>query len=348
MNAREVTIESPVSLSARPATDARSRATKQPGAWRCLARYAWAMLPLLAFSACGKEEVEPEKVATTTQRERPSVDPNFFTSTSLGGAGSGSAAASATASAAGATTGSGSGTAASAEKSTTGAEASAAAPGSAPASAGSKPTATNAAAGPGNGATTAATVSSDPGSAAIAAAEASGGTQVPEYTGFEQKDVPPDFKLKVLANGSGTMSLRSLVGPENKKGLDGAIVAFTASWCGRCKASYPTLEALQAQYKGRMQIVLLTAEKDEEGKKKMVEVARQLKLSLPLLDAPPELVDQWLGEKQNIPRFYLLDYKGAVRVKDTGFGSKMEKLLPNQVAWLMERRNSDAQASATH
>ncbi|MFM7204217.1 MAG: hypothetical protein ACKO6N_25835, partial [Myxococcota bacterium] len=60
-----------------------------------------------------------------------------------------------------------------------------------------------------------------------------------------------------------------------------------------------------------------------------------------LLDAPPELVDLWLGEQQNIPRFYLLDYKGMVRVKDTGFGEKMAKLLPNQVSWLLERRKQE-------
>lgn len=158
------------------------------------------------------------------------------------------------------------------------------------------------------------------------------------YTGFEQKDVPPDFNLKILANGTGMLSLRSLVGPENQSKVDGVIVAFTASWCGRCKASYPTLEALQKQYEGRLKILLLTAEKEAEGRAKMVEVAKQEKLTLPLLEAPPELVDLWLGEAQNIPRFYLIDYKGMLRVKDTGFGSKMEKLLPNQVEFLLARR----------
>lgn len=165
------------------------------------------------------------------------------------------------------------------------------------------------------------------------------GQNTQEYTGYEQKDMPADFTLPVLANGKGTMSLSSFVGPNKTDGLDGVIVSFTASWCGNCKASYPTLEALQKQYQGKLQILLLTQETDAADKQKMVEVIKKEGVTLPLLDAPAELVYQWLGERQNIPRFYLLDSTGMMRVKDTGFGQKMAKTLPNQVAWLMGLKN---------
>lgn len=173
------------------------------------------------------------------------------------------------------------------------------------------------------------------------------GQSTQEYTGYEQKDVPADFTLPVLANGKGTMSLSSLVGPNKTDGLDGVIVAFTASWCGNCKASYPTLEALQKQYQGKLQILLLTQETEAADKQKMVEVIKKEGVTLPLLDAPADLVYQWLGERQNIPRFYLLDSTGMMRVKDTGFGQKMAKTLPNQVAWLMGLKNKPVVSPAS-
>lgn len=160
----------------------------------------------------------------------------------------------------------------------------------------------------------------------------------PPGSGYNQRDVPADFTLKLLANGKGELSLSSFVGPTASSGVEGVIVAFTASWCPRCKASYPTLEALQQQYGDKLKILLLTQESDDEGKQKLASYLKENNITLPLLDAPKELVETWLGTDQAIPRFYLLDYKGAVMVKDTGFGNKMIHILPNHVAMLMKRR----------
>ena len=162
-----------------------------------------------------------------------------------------------------------------------------------------------------------------------------------EDPGYGQKDHPTDFKLKVLANGKGDQTLHSLVGSGSKGKVDGVVVAFVASWCGRCKESYPTLEALQKQHGDRLKILLLTSETDEAGKTRMAEIVRSSGLTLPLLDAPPELVEQWLGSKKNIPRFYLIDHNGMIRVKDTGFGKKMARLLPEHVEFLLSRRAAD-------
>ena len=167
--------------------------------------------------------------------------------------------------------------------------------------------------------------------------------------GYGQKDVPNDFVLPYLANGEGRLSLRSLVNPEGTGQVEGVVVAFVASWCGRCKLSYPMLESLQEKYPDKLKILLLTAEMNDAGKKKMVEVVKKLNLTLPLLDAPPALIEEWLGTKKNIPRFYLLDYTGTVMVKDTGYGKKMARILPRHVELLMtlrERRAARADKSA--
>lgn len=152
--------------------------------------------------------------------------------------------------------------------------------------------------------------------------------------GFGQKDYPPDFKLKILANGSGFQTLYSL----KNASVDGVVVAFVASWCGRCKESYPLLEALQKEYGKRLKILLITADTDQEAKNKMVSIVKEKKMTLPLLDPSENLVQLWLGDKKNIPRFFMIDYKGEIRVKDTGFGDKMAKLLPQHIDWLLSRR----------
>lgn len=160
--------------------------------------------------------------------------------------------------------------------------------------------------------------------------------------GLDRGDPAPEFILPVVgsARKKETVRLSDLVGPAAKPGgPEGVIVGFVASWCGRCQASLPTLASLEAEHGSRLRIVLLAT--DDEPAKRLVEADKVAAAGVraPVLDPmdQPGLLDAWMGTKRNIPRFYLVDRNGTVRVRDTGFGQKMAKLLPNQVEWLLNR-----------
>jgi len=180
---------------------------------------------------------------------------------------------------------------------------------------------------------------------AAAKSEATSTAAAPSGKGMGRNMVPKDFNLKVLANGRGTQRLHTLVGADSDPGVKAAIVAFVASWCSRCKASYPTLESLQKQYGEELKVLLITTDSTAAARARMVQILKDRQITLPLLEADEAFIDHWLGAKKNIPRFYLIDYTGKIRVMDTGFGSKMKKLLPNQVAWLMKRSQVDRAGS---
>ncbi len=166
--------------------------------------------------------------------------------------------------------------------------------------------------------------------------------------GVERGDPAPPFTLPLVGGKAGaTLSLSQVIGPAASPEVKGAIVGFVASWCGRCTESLPALASLEAQHGDRLRIVLLATDEGEEERRKEAEKVKAAGLKAPVLDAvsTPGVLNAWLGQKRNIPRFYLVDKTSTVRVKDTGFGQKMARLLPRQVEWLLNR--SDAPASSS-
>lgn len=161
--------------------------------------------------------------------------------------------------------------------------------------------------------------------------------------GLDRGDAAPDFDLPVLGGGkAGRVKLSDHVGPVPREGgPDGVIVGFVASWCGRCTASLPTLAQLEREHGSRLQVLLLAVDEDLPGRLAEAEKVAEKGVRAPVLDAlaVPGVQDAWMGEKRNIPRFYLIDRSGTVRVRDTGFGQKMARLLPQQVDFLLNRAN---------
>ncbi len=55
----------------------------------------------------------------------------------------------------------------------------------------------------------------------------------------------------------------SIEGYEN--GSSPALVMYYADWCGHCKRTKPELEAAKSQYKGKIKIVMVDADADENA-----------------------------------------------------------------------------------
>lgn len=166
--------------------------------------------------------------------------------------------------------------------------------------------------------------------------------------GLNRGDPAADFTGKVVYGGSGDLTLSSLVGAAPAHPRDGAIVAFGASWCGYCKASLPTLKTLQAD-NPNLAIVYVGIDSDDEGWQREIALFKERELNFPLVrvDDPDALRRQYFGNKHNIPRFYLVDHAGTVRIKDQGFTlKKMGKLLPKQVRYLLSLAPSQSAPAA--
>lgn len=155
--------------------------------------------------------------------------------------------------------------------------------------------------------------------------------------GLNRGDTAVDFVGRKVWGGKGDMRLFDHVGPSPKTAKEGAIVAFGASWCGYCQASLATLKTLHTE-NPTLQIFYVGTDESEAGWEEEIAKFEAEKLPFPLLrvEDTQALVQAYFGEKRNIPRFYLIDHAGIVRIKDQGFTEKkMGKLLPRQVSYLL-------------
>jgi len=165
--------------------------------------------------------------------------------------------------------------------------------------------------------------------------------------GLNRGEKAADFSGAVVYGGEGELSLYQFIGESKESTHDGAIVAFGASWCGYCKASLETLKELQTEHKN-LAIVYVGIDDTESGWQREVAIFEEKEVNFPLVRVanPDSLRQQYFGDKRNIPRFYLVDHTGTIRVKDQGFTKKkMGKLLPKQVRYLLGLAKRDSAAS---
>lgn len=173
--------------------------------------------------------------------------------------------------------------------------------------------------------------------AAEAAAAPKAVQKTVDADGLNRGDRAVNFTGKIVYGGEGSLTLEDYVGTYPKTQKDGVIVAFGASWCGYCKLSLDTLEALSHEHEN-LQIIYVGTDEDEAGWSKEIAIFEQKKLNFPLIrvDDTNALMQTYFGNKRNVPRFYLIDHSGVVRIKDQGFSKKkMGQLLPKQVRYLL-------------
>lgn len=144
----------------------------------------------------------------------------------------------------------------------------------------------------------------------------------------------PELAHTDLRTGE-AFKLSDWIGPTATEPVDALVVGFTASWCGPCKQSYPFLQQMQNEHEGRLKVVLVTVDAAQPAKEKHAELVTASGLEAPLLDPSIDTLRAWLGQKKNVPHFYIVNKIGEILVQDRGFGNNVKRVLPGQLRFAL-------------
>jgi thiol-disulfide isomerase/thioredoxin len=147
----------------------------------------------------------------------------------------------------------------------------------------------------------------------------------------EMMDKPSiDFTLKRL--GGPAVSLAALKGKV-------VILDFWATWCGPCKASFPSLQKIHDKFKDNPNVMFLVAdtwekETGDEKEKLVKKFVDDNKYTFPVV------FDEGFVEKYGvtgIPTKFVIDKEGKIRFRTIGFGgaAQMEEELTAQIEMLL-------------
>jgi len=144
----------------------------------------------------------------------------------------------------------------------------------------------------------------------------------------------PELDHTDLRTGD-AVRLSDLVGPSAAEPVDAVIVGFTASWCGPCKQSYPYLEQMKKDHPG-LRVVLVTVDAVQDDKEKHARIVADAGLDAPLLDPSADTLRAWLGQRRNVPHFYIINKIGEILVQDRGFGNNVKRVMPGQIQYALK------------
>lgn len=131
-------------------------------------------------------------------------------------------------------------------------------------------------------------------------------------------------------------SLSSHLGPSRTLPTRAAIVSFSASWCGPCKASLPQLAELKREHGDDLLVLIVSIDGSEAGLRSELRAVEEAGLDAPVVHAPEAVQRAWLGDTRNIPHIFLLNQIGEVMVQDRGYGDNVRGVLPRQLRYAME------------
>jgi cytochrome c biogenesis protein CcmG, thiol:disulfide interchange protein DsbE len=152
--------------------------------------------------------------------------------------------------------------------------------------------------------------------------------------GLPNGEFAPDLVHLDMRSGE-EFRLSRWTGPTASEPSKVVVVGFTASWCGPCRQSYPFLQQMQQEHGADLKVVLLTTDATVEDKAKHVARVDDSGLDAPLLDPSPDTLRAWLGQRRNVPHFFVINRAGEILVQDRGFGQKVKRMLPGQLRYAL-------------
>ena len=180
--------------------------------------------------------------------------------------------------------------------------------------------------------------------------ESSPTTQAPSVTVVSSLPQPADvpFAVAGLANGAyapqvtGTdarddspFTLSDYLGDSRVHPTKAAIVSFSASWCGPCRASLPQLAELKAEHGDELLVLIVSIDEGEAGLRAEVRAVEEAGLDAPIVLADEALQRAWLGDTRNIPHLFIVNQIGEVLVQDRGYGNNVQRVLPRQLGYAL-------------
>jgi peroxiredoxin len=163
---------------------------------------------------------------------------------------------------------------------------------------------------------------------ALAACDAGPGAASPSDKGDLVGNPAPEFEAKTMNGAKETVSLKDLRGHV-------VIVDFWGTFCEPCKKSFPKLQALSSKYEGRLRVIGIS-EDEEDDKDKITPFVEKYGAKFPVA---------WDGDKaiarkykpETMPSSFLIDKDGVVRFAHVGFHDGEEVEVDQEIRQLMAR-----------
>lgn len=137
----------------------------------------------------------------------------------------------------------------------------------------------------------------------------------------------PDFSVKAVAGGSGTVSLKSLRGKV-------VLVDFWGTFCEPCKKSFPKLQDLNTKYSASGLKIIGISEDESEDKDKIPGFADTYGAKFTLgWDADKTIAKHYKPE--TMPSSFIIDKKGVVRYAHVGYHDGEEAEVEKEIKELL-------------
>jgi peroxiredoxin len=137
----------------------------------------------------------------------------------------------------------------------------------------------------------------------------------------------PDFSVKAVAGGSGTVSLKSLRGKV-------VLVDFWGTFCEPCKKSFPKLQDLNTKYSTSGLRIVGISEDESDDKDKIPGFASSYGAKFTLgWDEDKSIAKSY--KPDTMPSSFIIDKKGVVRYAHVGFHDGEEVEIEKEIKELL-------------
>ncbi len=137
----------------------------------------------------------------------------------------------------------------------------------------------------------------------------------------------PDFSVKAVTGGSGTLSLKALRGKV-------VLVDFWGTFCEPCKKSFPKLQDLNTKYAASGLKIIGISEDESDDKDKIPGFADQYGAKFALgWDADKSIAKHYKPE--TMPSSFIIDKKGVVRYAHVGYHDGEEVEVEKEIKELL-------------